>query len=97
MKKYLLLFIPFLLFCSGEINAQVSARMVDGSNSWWYFQTQKLESKIELYGLLYETTLDVKIKLANGYRDGSYCQEPYHGKNEIEWALTLPQNDHIKH
>ena len=73
MKKHLLIFLSVLLFYSGEINAQVSARMLDGSDYWWNFQILKLESKIELYGLLYETTLDVKIKLGNGYWNGNYC------------------------
>jgi hypothetical protein len=96
MKKYLPVFFLILLFYSGEINAQVSARLLDGSNSWWYFQTLKLESEIELYGLVYETTLDLKIKLAKGYLNGYYCQDPYHGKYEFEWTFTLPQNAYIK-
>ena len=95
MKKYLLIFFSILLFYSGEINAQVSAKTLDGIYYWWNFQTLKLESKIELYGLLYETTIDVKIKLGNGYRDGYYCQEPYHGTYEFEWTFTLPQNAYI--
>jgi hypothetical protein len=97
MKKHLLILFSVLLLYSGEINAQVSARTLDGSYSWWNFQTLKLESKIELYGLLYETTLDVKIKLGKQY-DYYYntCQEPYHGKYEFEWNFTLPQNAYIK-
>ena len=96
MKKHLLIFLSVLLFYSGEINAQVSARMLDGSDYWWNFQILKLESKIELYGLLYETTLDEKIKLGKGYRDGYSCQDPYHGKYEFEWTFTLPQNAYIE-
>ncbi len=96
MKKHLLIYFLILLFYSCEINAQVRARMLDGSNYWWDFQTLKCESKMELYGLLYETTLDIKIQLGKGYRDGYYCQEPYHGKYEFEWTFTLPQNTYIK-
>ncbi len=101
MKKYLLIFFSILMFYSGEINAQVSARTLDGTYYWWNFQGLKLESKIELYGLLYETTLDVKIKLGEAsqydYNNGVYyCQEPYHDKYEFEWTFTLPQNAYIK-
>jgi hypothetical protein len=95
MKKYLLIFFSIQLFYSGEINAQVSARTLDGSYSWWYFQTLKLDSKIELYGLLYETTLEVRTQL--GAQETYYggCINPS-GKYEFEWTFTLPQNAYIK-
>ena len=97
MKKYLLIFLSILLLSTGEIEASVGAITLDGQYYWGNFQALKCESKMEIYGLLYETTLDIKIKLGKGYRDGINCQNPYPGKYEIEWTFTLPQNAYIKH
>lgn len=99
MKKFFVLLACFLLFSINQIFAGFYARKINSSDSWWTSQILKFETKIDVYGLLYETTINVKLKLGTGYRwdlSSYYCQNPYSGKYEFIWNFSLPKNSYIK-
>jgi hypothetical protein len=99
MKKSTLLFFSIFILGSNIIFADFNARRLTDSQTWWNTQIQKCESKIEVYGLLYETTINLKMKLGKGYRwdlQDYYCQNPYPGQYEFIWTFSLPKNAYIK-
>lgn len=99
MKKFLLFLSTLFLFCSHQIFAGFYAQRINSNETWWASQILKFETKIDVYGLLYETTINVKLKLGKGYRwdlPSYYCQNPYSGKYEFIWNFSLPKNSYIK-
>ncbi len=105
MKKNLCFIILLSLLLSQNIFADFYARKLDGSYNYWTKQILKYETKIELYGLFYETTINLKLKLGQEDRweynnqTGQYyqyCGNPPIGAYEFIWTFSLPQNAFIK-
>jgi hypothetical protein len=96
--------ISFLFFAiTGVTFAGFSARLLNGGSSGYTVHIQKLETKIEAYGLFYETTINVKLKLDKVYStywDGTkvvgVCLDPTQGKYEFIWNFSLNKNSYIK-
>jgi len=97
MKKFIFIF----LFATAQLNfAEFYAKKLSPDYDVWYtYQILKYETKIELYGLFYETTLNLKFKLGSEYRWGEYnyyCQNPPSGNFEFVWNFSLPKDSFIK-
>lgn len=100
MKKYILLILILIVFSSQDILAGFYAQRVDGYGSWSIPKILKFESKLEVYGLLYETSINLKLKLGKerwwDYYSSYTCVDPPQGKYEFIWTFTLPKNAYIK-
>lgn len=97
MKKFIIIFLfASTQFAFAEFYAK---RLSPPYTVWNTYQVLKYEAKFELYGLFYETTLNLKIKLGNEYRwtgYSYYCQVPPSGSYEFVWNFSLPKNSFIK-
>ncbi len=97
MIKFILIF----LFATVQLTlAEFYATKLDPPyNVWYTYQVLKYETKFELYGLFYETTLNLKFKLGKEYiwvGSSYYCQNPPLGNYEFVWNFSLPKNSFIK-
>ena len=98
MKKTILFFSLFIITIN-NISASFYARGLNNYESWSNAEILKCETKVELYGILYETTINLKVKLGQSYQWGTnqyYCQNPSAGRYEFIWTFSLPQNSFIK-
>lgn len=102
MKKNILLVLLFSILLSQEIFADFRARNLNDAYSWYTQQILKFETKHELYGLFFQTTINLKLKLgqeerySDNYPYTSYCAYPPAGTYEFIWTFSLPQNAFIK-
>lgn len=94
MKKSILFLI--VLFCTSNLFGGFHAVNIFTSNSWWYTEIEKFETKIELYGLFYETTVNLKLKLGKEYHWNYGCQKPPAGNYEFIWDFNLTKESYIK-
>lgn len=80
-----------------------SARYLGSSYAYYAIHMLKLDTQIEAYGLFYETTINVKVKLDkyqtsnwNGTQWVTVCLDPTPGKYEFKWDFNLNKDSYIK-
>lgn len=90
-----------IILLSKPLFAGFNAQKLNSYQSWWITEIQKFESKTEVYGLLYQSSINVKLKLGKDswweYNTQKYiCQNPPAGKYEFRWNFNLPKNAYVK-
>lgn len=97
--KRILLFTLFFALNTSQLSASFYARKLGPNTyfSWSRTQISKCETQVELYGLFYETTITLKLKLGAEWRYWeSKCILPEAGQYEFIWNFNLPKSSFIK-
>jgi hypothetical protein len=101
MKKLvILLFLSISLFGT-EVFADFYATNLSNGSYYSYGQVLKLDSKVEVYGLLSQESINLKLKLGP-YNSWDWQSQKYiltyppSGKYEFVWNFTLPKDAIIK-
>ncbi len=91
MKKILMVLSLILLPSLGQ--ASFSARLLSDLSFYWSaYRCEQFITEIRVNGIFYETTLIMKVKLANGrlWYKNNYIYYPVPGKYEFKWIFRLP-------
>lgn len=101
MFKKIKQLVLIIMMISSYAYAGFHAEKLNGWEYWWSSEILKCETRIEAYGLFYETTLDLKIRLGKSdywdyYAQKYICQNPPSGDWEFVWDFNLPQDAYIK-
>lgn len=91
MKRFLMLLLLIILPSMGQ--ASFKARLLSEPNFYWYWlKCEQFITEIRVNGIFYETTIIMKVKLANGpiwYSDWN-SNEAKPGKYEFSWIFRFP-------
>jgi len=86
------IFLPLIiLFLVANSFASFRAHNLSLSGyDWTKLQFLKFETKIEIQGLFYQTTISMRVKLGKNRRYYNRCDDPRIGPYEFEWIFDLP-------
>lgn len=70
-------------------------RLPDKTYGWRTLYYEKAEIKIELQGLFYQTSVQIKARLGKARKNGVECALPDAGQYELNWIFNLPDEAFI--
>ncbi len=91
MKKWLIILIVLLFTNVNDGYSQFRAyRLPEKNKQWSILLFEKFETKIEVQGLFYETTIQMKVRLGRRYYRNQ-CEQADPGSYQYEWIFQLPE------
>jgi hypothetical protein len=90
MKKLIIIIFSVLIF-PATVLASFSARLLSELNFYWYWpKCEQFITEINVNGIFYETTIAMKVRLANTYEWYWGSSVPKPGKYEFSWVFRFP-------
>lgn len=96
MRKYLIILSVILFFLPNSGSASFRARLLSDLTYYWSsLKYDKFVTEIRVQGLFYETSINMKVRLARVYHWRQGCVSPQEGNYEFIWNFYFPDESII--
>lgn len=94
--KFLIIFSVILFFLPNSGSASFRARLLSDLTYYWSsLKYGKFVTEISVQGLFYETSINMKVRLARVYYWSKGCVSPQEGNYEFIWIFDFPDESII--